>query len=295
MVHDHLTAWLHGEDNASQVIRWASLTGGYIHLLFSATPSEETGELVTTTKDGTLCDNDYGKYALREHLQYLTFCRLRELMQVTLEAININHQNDHLEEALDAFAAAGMLNCEVAHFKGRLLDGKVSDKVRAAQHANHSLLSFRQYFSSRMKDYFVDWFSSIETELEIHLCQNCGGCPDWKKAILGSKKKSRRNGETITLSLSLQRVIHSPREPPSAGSASQSPASSGERGIGKYLSYPSSSPGLTPWDPFCSAPGESEHESIHVSGPLPDLFGTWEETSELPCDLLSQWRHPSIR
>ena len=132
MVQDHLLAWRHGDENASQVIRWASLTGGFIHFLFSATPSEETVELVTTTKDGALCDNDYGKYALREHLQYLTFCRLRELMQVTLEAINVNHHNDPLEEAMDAFAAAGMLNCEVAHFKVRLLDGKVSDKVRAA-------------------------------------------------------------------------------------------------------------------------------------------------------------------
>ena len=157
------------------------------------------------------------------------------------------------------------------------------------------MLSFRQFFTSRMKDYFIDWFSSIEKELETHICQNCGGCPDWKNAISGSKKKSRRNGETITLSLSLQRVINTPHEPPYTGSASETPTSSGQKDEGKYLPYPSSSPGLTPWDPFCTAPVELEHASPHVSGPLPDLFGTWEETSEVPCDLLSQWRHPSIR
>lgn len=141
--------------------------------------------------------------------------------------------------------------------------------------------------SDGFKAIIIAWFSAIENELHQRLRLGCAKYTNWQDTMIGSKKRSRRKVQTLSLTLTLQQTKHTVGEP--------SPAAtfytiSGNGGI--YLLPPQSPsmlavPGMT-----YDLPGEIERIPSHVSGPLSNPFDTWEETSVSGIsDLFPELRH----
>lgn len=132
--------------------------------------------------------------------------------------------------------------------------------------------------SDGLKTIVVAWFAAIEHELTQRLRLGCGQHTHWQGTITGSKKRSRRRAQTLSLALALNQTKHTVGEPPPA------PNFYNTSGNGsKYLLSSPASPTMlaVPDLSFADSTGEIEQipPSTHVSGPLPNPFGTWEETS----------------
>jgi hypothetical protein len=140
-----------------------------------------------------------------------------------------------------------------------------------------------------LKAIIITWFSAIEYELTQHLRLGCGKFTNWQSTITGSKKRSRRKAQKLSLALTLQRTKHTVDWPPPAPAIYTILRSDNDY----LLSSPGTptmlaAPGLS----FDNNAGEIEQIPSHVSGPLSISFDTWEETSVLGVrDLFPALRH----
>lgn len=126
LVVNTLIAQLRDKANNSHEIYFAVVTGGYIHLL-SSMFFEQEGESVTTTVNGTDCQNDYARHNLQSHFRFLVFSRLREYMNTCLSVIREGcRDNEPDKSATAAHAAAALLRYEIGYFMTSLKHGNLS-------------------------------------------------------------------------------------------------------------------------------------------------------------------------
>jgi hypothetical protein len=124
----------------------------------------------------------------------------------------------------------------------------------------------------RFKQVLIDWFTSVSLELMDHIRQGCGRYQNWQEAITGSKKSSRRKGETLELILTLEQTKYTVRDLQTAWAVFTN------FGHGdNYLLSPPLPLEITGM--FNDIPGEIEQATSHVSGPLSYSYDTWEGTS----------------
>jgi hypothetical protein len=124
----HFSAKLEAKGGESRLIPTASLAGGYLQLLCSVS---QTTEYVQTSRNGLHVENEYSGYNLEAHYKYFLVCRLRELIDIVLNAIRLEDPlNQYPYWCSNAYAAAVILRSEVEHFKCSLRNGSLQNYVR---------------------------------------------------------------------------------------------------------------------------------------------------------------------